>query len=124
MKSLLEQYIEAKEGLTKFKKLESELRIELLSELFPNTVEGTMNTIDGDYAVKGGFSLNHSLNRKSLESIYDDLTEDEKGCIDFKPGLKLSAYKSLGSENRKLLDDCVSVSNSMPTITIKLLDGE
>ena len=120
---LIDKYIDAKQNLDMYKKLESELRIELLGELFQNnTVEGTEATeIDG-YKVKGSFSLNFKLDGKALEEAFDDLSEVEQACISFKPSLNKSVYKSIEDSEREELDEYITVSSAMPTIKIERLE--
>jgi hypothetical protein len=106
-------------GLATLKALEAKLRIEILEELFPAAGEGTLNTIVGDYKVKGSFGLTYSLDQKQLDENLHIMTDEERDCIKYKANLSLAAYKKLECFERVLLDECVTVKPSMPSIKIE-----
>lgn len=115
---LLSSYLDAKAQLDHFKKLESELRIELLERCFgPDNPAGTVNTTVGNYAVKGTFKMNIRLSEEEFYDIQDDLTDAEAMCVRMKPTLVLGDYNKL--DNTSKLDECLTVSPGMPSVSIK-----
>ena len=119
--SILEQYIEAKANLTKYKTLEAALRLDLLEEMDMNqTVNGTVSKSVGNWRVTGGFKLNYKLDTKSFD--VSALTEEQLGCIDYKPTLVMAEYKKIEECDREELDEFITVSSAMPTVKIKALD--
>jgi len=116
------QYLEAKNSLAHYKKLEAELRIDLLDDLFPSAGEGTLNTVVGDFIVKGTFKNSISIDKDILERTIGDFEEEELECISFKPALSLSKYKQL--DDRSNIDECLTSKPSMPTISIKVVSDE
>jgi hypothetical protein len=120
---LLDDYMSAKDNLQYYKKLEADLRIKLLEELFPEAgVEGTETTEIGEFKVKGSFSLNFKLDAKAAEEAFDDLSEAEQRCLVSKLSLSKAAYKTLEDWEREELDELITVSSSMPTIKIERVE--
>ncbi len=122
--SKLAKYIEAKAGLDKFKKLEKDLRIELLEELFPDTVEGTVSTELDGCEIKGTFKLSHKLSQADYEEEAEHFSDAEMDCVAIKASLKMGAYNKLEPSERENIDACITVSPAMPTITIKQIEEE
>jgi len=118
---LLSEYMTTKELFDQYKKKEAELRIELLSALFPNgagTEKATVNNIE----VKGKFGVNYKLSAIELDEIYPLLSEKEQECIIHKPSLVMKMYNSLEEEERSQLDECITTSPAMPSISIKEIE--
>jgi hypothetical protein len=122
--SLIQDYIDAKAGLARFKKLESVLRIELLDILFPSTTEGTVKEeIDG-LLITGSFKIGHKIDVEALAEVLDDLSADELDCINYKATLSLANYKLLDENERSVLDEAIISKPAIPTITIKTKEAE
>lgn len=113
---LLAQYIDAKSKHDRYKKLEAELRVKLLSFLFPSAVEGTYNTFIDNIKIKGKFGLNINLNQKAYNELSTQMSDEELECITLKPTLSVAKYKQV--VNKEILEQCISISPAMPTIEI------
>jgi hypothetical protein len=122
--SLLSRYIDAKSNLDHFKKLEAELRIQMLEEVFPSASAGTHNFEMEGYKIKGVFKNNTRIDLKHFKSIEGELSAEELDCIRFKPELDMRKYNATSEDERSLLDEAVVVSPAMPTISIDLLEQE
>lgn len=118
----IEEYLEVKANLDKYKKLESEMRVAILEEAFPNASEGTLNSFAGEYQIKGTFKMTHKLDASLVEENYDDMSKEEKECISFKPSLSLAAYKKLDEDDGYLLNECITVSPAMPSLKIQVAE--
>ena len=121
---LIEKYSELKQALSDLKKEEADMRISILEELFTSKHVGTFNTTVGDFAVKGVFKNNYRLNPAEYQVMVDAniLSEAELACVVHKPTLSLRDYNACEETNS--LDECITVSPAMPTMTIKELDDE
>jgi hypothetical protein len=117
---LIESYRFAKKQLADYKKLESELRIELLSAAFPDGNVGTHTVETGLLSIKGSFKNTFTLD-KNIEEVMDSLSDAEKACIGFKPSLKLAVYNELEPELKEELDKWLTVKPAMPTVKIEEL---
>lgn len=115
---IINDYLDAKANLDKFKKLESEMRIKVLNKFFPENNIGTNNTATKNFAVKGTFKNNFNLSAK-ISEVWDDLSPEEQACVTFKPSLKLSEYNKLDEDQKDLIDNYITVTPAMPTLAIK-----
>ena len=114
----LNKYLDAKTQLAFWKKKEHELRLELLNDLFPNASNGTFTEHVEGYEVKGTFGLNYSIIKDEFDILKDVMTDDERSCITLKPTLSVAKYKLLEDHERAILDECVSVKPSLPSVKI------
>lgn len=123
-RKLIEEYSVLKEALAGLKKEEADMRISILEELFTSANVGTFNAVVGDFAIKGVFKNNYRLNAKEYEAMVaaNILSADELACVVLKPTLSLRDYNACDATNS--LDECITVSPAMPTLTIKELDDE
>lgn len=122
MSKLLNEYIESKARLDKYKKLESKLRIQLLEELFPSGEVGTHTAAVDGLSIKGVFKMSYKLDQAEYLNNAEHFTDEEMECIKVTPSLVLAKYKGLEEDERSVLDDCVTVSHAMPTIKIEVID--
>lgn len=118
MSDLIEQYNTAKSKLAHYKKLEHDLRLEVIEEIFPNAVEGTHNYYINNLEIKGTFKMNHKLDAKGLAKTGDDLTQAEKECIVYKPSLVVGKYNALDASEREALDGFITTTPALPSLKI------
>ena len=117
---LIESYRFAKKQLADYKKLEAELRIDLLSAAFPDSNVGTYAIETGLLSINGSFKNTFTLD-KNIEEVMDSLSDAERACIGFKPSLKLAVYNELEPELKEELDKWLTVKPAMPTVKIEEL---
>ncbi len=113
---LLAKYMDAKAKLDRYKKLENELRLELISQYFPTASEGTHNVMVDNLKIKGRFGFNYNINEKAFWENTYKLTTAELEAVKLKPTLSISAYKKL--EEHSNLDEILTVTPAMPSIEI------
>jgi hypothetical protein len=118
MYELINEYVKVKGEFDKLKKLESELRVKLIDEMFLDQSEGTRKIEANGLQISASFGVNYRIDTDLLDDIYNMLSPEEQDCIKLKPSLVISAYKKL--EERDMLDDCISVSPAMPSVKIKI----
>ena len=104
--------------LKKLKKKEMELRLEICESLLEGKEVGTHNYKFHGLFAKAVKKNSISLLPEELELLYDDLSEDERDCISFKPMLSQSKYKQL--EDSSILDECIIVKPATPTLSVTI----
>jgi len=96
-------WIKAKFNLSQFKKEELLLRNEIINDFTTQTPEHKIEGIESEtlenFKLKYKFGLNRNIDRAELDTVWKKLSEEEKGCIDWKPSLKLKEYKALEKSN-------------------------
>ncbi|HUW06353.1 MAG TPA: hypothetical protein VMW01_08825, partial [Williamwhitmania sp.] len=65
---------------------------------------------------------NYKVAHDDLTPIWAKLTPEEKACIDYKPSVKVAAFKSLPPQS--LLTRVVVETPATPTLAFKLVKGE
>jgi|TARA_R110001606_G_scaffold386854_2_gene551132 hypothetical protein len=118
---LINKWKAAKSAMDASKKLESELRIEVIENVFPNAGEGTSTHFfydsQMDRKLKVNIRMNYKLNLSDLKDWEELMTEEEAACIKRKPSLDLAKYRQL--EHSGLIDQCVEVSPGMPSLSLE-----
>jgi hypothetical protein len=118
---LLTRYLEAKTVLTSAKKLEMDLRLEVLENLFPSGSLGTINAELGPFKVKGVFKNNITIDADAWFDYEDQMTDAERCCVKIKPSIIAANYKLLENhEVSGLLDDIITVKPATPALTLEL----
>lgn len=117
--NVYEEWLAVSADLKRVKALELKLRNKICSEMLEEKLEGAVTElkIKGKFKVTATAKLNRSVDRSMLDALWDDLTEDEKECIDWKPSLKLGEYKKVEMSGGKLLD-AVTVKPGQATLKI------
>ena len=120
---LIAAYNESKANLNKWKAEEAKLRIEVTDRFFgTESPAGTFHTHVGPWKVSGVFKNNIKLDEAEYYDLIDDLSDAENMCIKLKPTLVLGAYNKL--ESTPGLDQCLTVTPGMPSLTIKEIPDE
>lgn len=99
--SVYSKYISIKKKLTSVKKEEMSMRKELISKCSKPVIEGTVSEEIDDFLLKYGFKINRSVDKAVLDTIWENLNDEEKLCISFEPKLNLKNYKALQKLNPK-----------------------
>jgi len=89
-----------KTRLTLAKTQEMKLRLEICQSMFGRK-RGAFRVKESDdgYSVTAISKLKTKLDAEGLTFIWNDLTEDEKACVIYKPTLVSSALKNLGEDS-------------------------
>lgn len=120
------QWLEATYELKRFKKEELSLRKEIIeSHGDDHTFEGKEKETVENFELEYGYGLTRSLDRPALDMIWDELSDEEKNCIDWAPKIKLKELKSLEAlgPDSKLLD-CITTKPSLSTLKITDINYE
>lgn len=104
--------------LKRLKDEESKIRREICDHLLEGKAAGTHKFNIGDYQVKAVKSFSYSLDQNLVQVMLEsgDFSDDEVDAIRTKYELNLANYKNL--ENSDGLDDCITVKESMPSLTV------
>lgn len=117
---LLQQWSDLNTQLKAVKDAELGLRKQLFAYFFPNPEEGT-NTVDlgNGWKLKAGYKLNRSVDKAALMSVLKEMPEgSEDTLIDYKPSLKLSAYRKLDKDICLVFDEALITKPGTPTLDI------
>ena len=117
--NMYEEWLELSMELRRIKGAELKLRKKICEDVLEEKLEGakTENVIKGKYKLTATAKLNRTVDRSLLEAIWEDLSDTEKECIDYKPSLKLVNYKKVEELGGKLLD-AVTVKPGTPSLKI------
>lgn len=110
-------------ALKNAKALELKMRKKIINHFrYGKNVEGVQHkSIDGlDIDILITLKLSCKLDKDGAETIYTDLNESEKECIDYVPTLNLKKYKEL-SENGSLgkLVNIVTEKPGLASVALK-----
>lgn len=95
---------------------ERELRKDIAMELTKGLAVGTHKFTFKGLAVKVQTGFDYKVDQE-IKLSFDDLTDEEIDCLRIKYELDLRKYKAL--ENSELLDEFITVKDSMPSIEIE-----
>ena len=113
-------WLSLSQRLKDLKAEEASLRRQLCSELFEGK-EGEFKTQLklGSVVVTGKSSVNRKIDQAVLNTIIDELSDEERMCIRYKPELELKSYRKLPENS--LLHECITESPAMPTLDVEFL---
>lgn len=98
----------------------SEIRTSLAFEaLGAHWIEahGTQNLTVAGVKLKIEFKQNYTINAKELAKIYNNLSEDGKQAIKYKPELSLTGYKAIGPVDKAILNQVITSKPALPTVS-------
>jgi len=125
----LMRWQKAASQLKEAKKIESELRDELVEELFPGAQEGTHNLALGSgYGLKAEIKYRRKVDEKELKVILKGMPRGaKKKLIKTTVSLIKSAYDDLDEDTKEHFDQCLTIEPSKPGLKIvppKKEDGD
>jgi len=126
IKEKINEWNETTKQLKLIKSRESNLRDEIVDEVFPDRLEGTTRTELG-----AGFNLvvtqtySRELDDSSFGEIFKRLPKgSKKKLIKTKVSLVKAAYDKLTSEERDIFDECITVKPNKPSLKIEEPKGD
>ena len=72
----------------------------------------------GPYHVQAENGVTYNIDNAVLDSIWQELSPEEKATIKHEPKLMLLPYKKIPDEDKKLLKEAITIKPSAPTLTI------
>lgn len=115
-KDTIEKWIDASATLKAVKEEEMELRKEICNELQENEGGiGTKNYLVQGFKLKATFALSYKIDEDKLKELMEQLSDEEKACIKWKPSIDVTAFKKVESD---LLNEIVFATMSAPTLKV------
>ena len=118
----IQQWLDAKYNLDKYKAIEKELRLIVLDQVFPSASEGTFNSVVGDLEVKGSFKVTTSININDYYEIQDSLSQEAEACLSWKPSFLKTKFAELEEDDKNNLERCLTYKPALPTLSIKAIE--
>lgn len=127
MKELRQKLVEwefAANDLKLAKDHEAKLRLVCVDELIGSrdVYEGSDKTTFDSFIAVLTARVNRNVDATALESIWEDLTEEEKACINYKPRLNLAKYRKLPDDS--ILHSVITESPGVPTLKLDWIPEE
>ena len=120
----LNEWYEIREQLKVLQDKEKELRLRIMSSVFPDAKEGINNyPLEGGYVLKGTRVISRKIDEASLSAIADQLASagvSVDSLIRYKPELSVSQYKKLSAEQRMIFDQALIIKDGLPQLDIVL----
>ena len=115
----LNRWYALQQELAEIKVQEMALRKKLFNHFFLKPTEGT-NTVNlGDWKVVGKYVITRTVDGASIKARDDELREygiPLDDVIEWKPTLKIGAYRKLTKEQVHLLDQCLEIKEGSPSL--------
>jgi len=117
---MYQEWLEASIALEKAKRVELDLRNQICEKILVDKLEGAKTVTDGNFKITATARVNRNIDAKVLSAIFDELTDEEKQAVEYKPQLRISLYKPIEESGGKLLE-AVTVTPGQASLTIKYL---
>lgn len=117
----VEKWIITKAALDEIKKEEMELRKELCDYILEGNIKGSKKKLIGKYQLTASAKLNSSIDKEVLNTIWEDLSVEEKACFRFDPKLVAKEYKKLSPEYT-ILHSAIVDKPGAPTLSFKKVE--
>ena len=110
--------------LKRVKAAEMLLRQKIFKSYFPDPKEGTnSHPLADGWVLKGKYPINREVDQGSLAAYKEKFVEakiNADALVQYKPELKLSAYRELTEDQRQLFDHALIVKPGSPALEIVL----
>lgn len=120
----LQRWYGMQQQLKKLRPEEMELRKTLFAHYFPAPKEGTNDfQLANRYKLKGTYGYDYKVDDGAFAAMKDKLREagiNPDEIVRYKPELVLSKYRKLTEVQRQLLDQCLIIRPSSPSMEIVL----
>ncbi len=112
------EWVKQSTQLKELKESEMRLRKEICAHMFGDR-KGKFNVEEliGNFKLKASSNIDAKLDEDMLDAMYDDLNDQEKACIRYKPSLKAAEVKLLPEDSD--IFTCITVKPAAPTLEIK-----
>jgi hypothetical protein len=117
MENKYEQWIELSEMLSRIKKEELELRLEICEGIFNGRVGEFKEKVEvEDFLVEATSKTNRTVDEVVLQNMWKELNEVEQAAIKFKPSIDLRRYRMIPDDS--LLHEAITEKPATPTLSI------
>lgn len=115
----VEQLAHLQSELKMLKEKEMALRLEIHSEVNKGRGPGTYRDDFGSLRLKTVVRYNYTFDKEALEENWNQLSEEEKECVRWKPELNKRQYDKLEMDESEILNDLLIIKPGTPTITVE-----
>lgn len=125
-KEISAKWYNAKKELDAVKKLEGELRIEMINTFYPKGLAKGVNKADleGGFQMKATPAYNYKLDEAKLPIVLKGIKEKFKInlplLVKTKLELSVGEYGKLSDEVKEAFNDCLTITNGTPQVEIVL----
>lgn len=119
MEAKIKEWLILSGRLANIKEDEMELRKEIAEHILAGKVKGTKSSSFGPYTMNATAKLNTKIDKELLQTMWSDLSEEEKKCIKFDPKLVDKEYKNLDAKSN--LHRAIESKPGAPTLKLKAL---
>lgn len=116
-----EEWLEVQAELRTLKARELKLRDRICAKILEDKLEGAVTIKKPGYKVTATARVNRTIDRETLEALWEDLTPMEQESIDYKPNLVLANYKKIEQTGGKLLE-AVTVKPGQASLKIERVE--
>ncbi len=120
----LAQWWNIQEQLGKLKSQEALLRTRIFAHFFKDPREGTNKVpLSDGWQLNATHVINRSIDRAALATLMKEFEEANipvAELIEYKPDLKIGAYRQLTEEQRKKFDNALVIRPGTPQMKIEL----
>ena len=113
------EWLAVKTQLNQLKAKELALRKAVVSS-FAVDVPGIYSVVNENIKFSATIGRNYKVAHDDLNPIWATLSEEERDCIDYKPSVKVAAFKALPPESS--LARVVVETPATPALTFKLME--
>lgn len=126
MKAKCNEWLRQVAAIKALQASERALRLEILGEKFGQNNVGSRTAMVGDLVIKGTFGLEYKIDSKGFASAIaaDSIPDEAMDGIRIKYELDKKGYDGLDEENRKIIDDYLTVKPTLPSLEIKVSEDE
>lgn len=102
--SIYNDWLQAQATLKEAKIAELQLRNAICETHLEDKLEGSLTHKYEDLKITVTAKLNRSVDPVVLEAIWEDLTDEERACIQYKPSIVLAKYRPYESTGGLLME--------------------
>lgn len=113
----VEKWINLSAQLSSIKEQELELRNKICSHILKDKLKGSKKATIGRYVLNATAKLNQKIDKELLETIWEDLSPEEKAAVKFNPSLVAKEYKKLSEKS--LLNRAIDSKPGTPSLDLK-----
>lgn len=115
-KTKIQEWLSIKEEIEELQKKERELRVVIARHVLDGKVEGSRTDVIDGIKLSATGVVSYKLDQAELSIIYDDLSDDEKECVRYKPELNLKNYRKLSADCE--LSRVITSREGMPQLKV------
>jgi len=119
MEAKIKEWLILSGRLKNIKADEMELRKEIAEHILAGKIKGTKSSTFGAYTLTASAKLNNKLDKELLQTMWPDMSKEEKNCFKFDPKIVDKEYKNLDAKSD--VHRCVESKPGTPTLKLKAL---